>query len=180
MTTFYFVRHGEPDYPGIGDWREFSFGRNFAGLTELGIAQITRAAEELKRFCPQVILSSPYTRALQGAGILARELQIPILVERDLHEWEPDRTHTVCTEAELMQLCKDHDLHNGIYPEGIERQWESKQLVRDRVLKVLSKYLEYERVVISGHAIMMQAATGDYGPIAHGEIWQRTWEEINS
>lgn len=178
MTTFYFVRHGEPDYESVGEWREFPFGKDFAGLTEQGIAQITRAAEELKKFCPQVILSSPYTRTMQGAGILARELQIPLLVERDLHEWNSDRTHTVSSEHELLQLCHDYDAHNGIYPRGTEKKWESRQSIRARVLKVLSKYLEYERVVVSGHAMMMQAVTSDYRPFAYGEIVQKTWDEI--
>lgn len=178
MTEFYFIRHGEPDYASVGEWSEFPFGRDFAGLTEQGIAQITKAAAELKKFSPQVIISSPYTRTMQGAGILARELQIPILVERDLHEWDSDKTHTVRSKHELTQLCRDHDLHNGIYPEGIEKKWESRQLVRARVLNVLSKYLEYEKVVVSGHSMMMQAATGDYRPFEYGEIVHKSWEEI--
>ena len=180
MTTFYFVRHGEPDYGGVGEWSNFPFGRDFAGLTEQGISQIVKAAETLKNFSPQIILSSPYTRTMQSAGILARELQIPLLVERDLHEWNSDRTHTVSSEQELLQLCRDHDLHNGIYPEGIEKKWESRQLVRTRVLNVLNRYLKYERVAVSGHAMMMQAVTGDCKPFAYGEIVQKTWEEIIS
>ena len=179
MTEFYFVRHGEPDYESVGEWVKFPFGRDFAGLTEQGIAQISKAAEELMKFGPQIIISSPYTRTMQGAGILARELQIPLLVERDLHEWNSDRTHTVSSKHELMQLCRDHDFHDGVYPEGIERKWESRQLVRDRVMKVLSKYLEYERVVVSGHTLMMQAVTGDHRPFEYGEIVMKTWNEIS-
>ena len=109
---------------------------------------------------------------------MAQELQVPILVERELHEWESDCTHTVREDSELLRLCQDYDFHNGIYPEGVEQQWESRQIVRTRVLKVLEKYLAYDRVVVSGHAIMMQAVTGVYKPFAHGEILQKTWEEI--
>lgn len=178
MTVFYFVRHGEPDYSSVGEWAEIPFGKEFAGLTEQGIRQIVKAAADLKIHRPQIILSSPYTRTMQGAGIMAQELQIPILVERDLHEWESDRTHTVREDSELLRLCQDYDLHNGIYPEGVEKQWESRQIVRTRVLGVLEKYLTYDRVVVSGHAIMMQAMTGEYKPFAHGEILQKTWEEI--
>lgn len=178
MTIFYFVRHGEPDYSSIGKWAAIPFGKEFAGLTEQGAGQIARAAAELKVHRPQIILSSPYTRAMQGAGIMARELQIPILVERELHEWESDRTHTVKEDSELLHLCQDYDRHNGIYPEGAEKKWESRQMVRARVLGVLKKYLEYDRVVVSGHAVMMQAVTGEYRPFAHGEILQKTWEEI--
>ena len=178
MTIFYFVRHGEPDYSSVGEWAEIPFGRAFAGLTEQGIGQISRAAAELKVHRPQIILSSPYTRTMQGAGIMAQELQIPILVERELHEWEVDRTHTIREESELLRLCQDYDFHNGIYPEGAEKQWESRQVVRDRVLGVLEKYLAYDRVVVSGHAIMMQDVSGQYKPFAYGEILQKTWDEI--
>ena len=178
MTIFYFVRHGEPDYSSVGEWAAIPFGKEFAGLTEQGIIQITKAAAELKVYRPQIILSSPYTRTMQGAGIMAQELQIPILVERDMHEWEVDRTHTVREESELLRLCQDYDFHNGIYPEGAEKQWESRQVVRDRVLGVLEKYLAYDRVVVSGHAIMMQDVSGQYKPFAYGEILQKTWDEI--
>lgn len=37
-----------------------------------------------------MILSSPYTRALQTAAILSRELNIDLQVEFDLREWQPD------------------------------------------------------------------------------------------
>lgn len=178
MTVFYFVRHGEPDYLSVGEWAEIPFGKEFAGLTEQGIRQIAKAAADLKMHRPQIILSSPYTRTMQGAGIMAQELQIPILVERELHEWESDRTHTVREDSELLRLCQDYDHHNGIYPEGVEKQWESRQIVRTRVLGVLEKYLAYDRIVVSGHAIMMQAVTGEYKPFAYGEILQKTWEEI--
>lgn len=178
MTVFYFVRHGEPDYSSVGEWAEIPFGKEFAGLTEQGIRQIAKAAEDLKMHRPQIILSSPYTRTMQGAGIMAQELQISILVERELHEWESDRTHTVREDSELLRLCQDYDHHNGIYPKGVEKQWESRQIVRARVLGVLERYLAYDRVVVSGHAIMMQAVTGEYKPFAYGEILQKTWEEI--
>lgn len=179
MTIFFFVRHGEPDYPSVGEWAEIPFGKEFAGLTEQGTRQIAQAAAKLKVHRPQIILSSPYTRTMHGAGIMAQELQIPIIVERELHEWESDRTHTVREDSELLRLCQDYDLHSGIYPEGTEEQWESGQMVRTRVLEVLKKYLKYDRVAVSGHAIMMQMVTGEYRPFAYGEILQKTWEEIS-
>lgn len=40
MTTFYFVRHGEPDYQSVGDWSGIPFGQAFAGLTQAGEKQI--------------------------------------------------------------------------------------------------------------------------------------------
>ena len=178
MTTFYFVRHGEPDYQSVGDWAEIPFGKEFAGLTKTGETQIMDAVVKLRKNSPQLIISSPYTRTMQGAGIIARELNLPIFVELDLHEWESDRTRTVRDSGELLRLCREHDSFNGIYPKNCEKLWESTQLVRERVLKVLEHYLSYERVIVSGHAMMIQAVTGEYRPFAYGEIVTRSWEDI--
>ena len=131
MTTFYFVRHGEPDYQSVGDWSGIPFGQAFAGLTQAGEKQI-----------------------------LSRARDIPIAVERDLHEWDSDRTHTVRDEQELLRLCQEHDACGGIHPAGSEKLWESRQQVRDRAWKVLERYSGYERVAVTGHAMMMQDVTG--------------------
>lgn len=141
MTTFYFVRHGEPDYQSVGDWSDIPFGQAFAGLTQAGEKQILSQARD-----------------------------IPIAVERDLHEWDSDRTHTVRDEQELLRLCQEHDACDGIHPAGSEKLWESRQQVRDRVWKVLERYSGYERVAVTGHAMMMQDVTGEYRSIAYGEI----------
>ncbi|MCM1119859.1 MAG: histidine phosphatase family protein [bacterium] len=178
MTIFYFVRHGEPDYQSVGDWGNIPFGKEFAGLTASGEEQILAAARELRKVSPQIIISSPYARALQSAGIMARELSIRLCVERDLHEWDSDRTHSVREQEELLRLCQEYDACEGVYPPEGERTWESRQLVRDRVLKVLEKYAVYERVVVAGHAIMMQAVTGEYRPFAYGEIVQWSREDM--
>ena len=176
MTTFYFVRHGEPDYQSVGDWGSIPFGKAFAGLTQAGEAQIRSSALLLKEERPQIIISSPYTRALQSAAILSRELCVPLRVERDLHEWESDRTHTVRDEQELLRLCQEYDACDGIHPAGSEKLWESRQQVRDRVCRVLEKYLDYERVIVAGHAIMMQDVTGEHRFLAYGEIVKWNWE----
>ena len=41
----------------------------------------------------ELIVSSPYTRALQTAAIISRETGLKICIEVDLHEWEPDKTN---------------------------------------------------------------------------------------
>ena len=52
-----------------------------------GIKEIQNTSKD-KRLCDAgIILSSPYTRALQTAAILSKELRIDMIVETDLHEW---------------------------------------------------------------------------------------------
>ena len=174
MTSFYFIRHGEPDYESIGEWSKVPFGREFAGLTENGVSQIYDAIFELRKFSPQIVITSPYTRSMQGAAMISRALDIPLFVERDLHEWDSDKTHKVSDSEVLTGLCNDFDLCGGVYSDGVEKQWESRPMVEERVLKVLEKYLNYETVVVCGHAIMMQSVTGINRPFEYGEIVK--WE----
>ncbi|MGM9635593.1 MAG: histidine phosphatase family protein [Candidatus Avispirillum sp.] len=170
MTTFYLVRHGEPDYESVGEWSKVPFGREFAGLTKKGESQICEAISELCKYSPQIVISSPYTRAMHGAAMISRTLNIPLFVERDLHEWDSDKSHTISSPQELSRLCNDFDSCNGVCSNGTEKQWESRQQVKIRVLKVLEKYLAYERVIVCGHAIMMQSVTGESRSYEYGEI----------
>lgn len=170
MTKFLFVRHGEPDYSSVGDWGKIPMGKHFAGLSDAGRAQIKETCKELAKYNVDLILSSPYTRTMQGAAIMARELEADVIVERDLHEWQSDLTYAITDDNELLRLCQEHDYYNGIYPEGETRSWESTDIVRNRVLKCLKKYCNYKCVVVSGHAMMMQAVFGLNTPVPYGKV----------
>jgi len=175
MTKFIFVRHGEPDYPSTLDWQTMSLAKNFAGLTDAGRSQIKNACEELKKYNAELIISSPFTRTMQGAAIMARELDLDVVVEHDLHEWQADLTFSIEDEDELRAIVKEYFARDGVYPEGETRVWETKQMVRERVLKVLEKYTNYSCVIVSGHGMMTQAVIGhraqlDYGQIAVVEL----------
>ena len=66
-----FIRHGECDKSGADERGFIGLGRDLAPLTAAGVAQAQAAAESpLLQGC-QLILSSPYTRALQTAAIIA-------------------------------------------------------------------------------------------------------------
>ena len=90
MMDLLLVRHGEPDYSDIDERGYIGHGRDLAKLTEKGVRQAERAAEDTRLQGAELILSSPYTRALQTASIISRITQIPLTVETDLHEWMPD------------------------------------------------------------------------------------------
>lgn len=170
MATFLFVRHGEPDYDSVGSWSRFPFGKDYAGLTERGKRQIEESSRKLADRKVDIIVSSPYTRTMQGAAILSRFLGVDVAVENDLHEWEVDLTHTVTEEKDFLALCKEHDKYGGIYPDELPRKWESTEMVRRRVWKCLEKYRNCSCVVVSGHAMMMQASLGIDRAIEYGEI----------
>lgn len=93
MATFYLVRHGEADYSEMLEKGFYGFGRSFAPLSSQGISQAETAAIDERLKTAQLIVSSPYTRALQTAAIISRETGLKISVDVDLHEWEPDKTN---------------------------------------------------------------------------------------
>lgn len=102
-----FIRHGEPDVTGV-DERGFIWqGRNFAPLSKLGVQQAEAISTDPRLKDAQLIVFSPYTRALQTVAILSKNTGIPITVKIDLHEFIPDRTFQLKGEAENKTLHKD-------------------------------------------------------------------------
>ena len=88
MALFYLVRHGEANYDNLLESGFWGFGRSFAPLSEKGKQQAEITAKDMRLKSAQLIVSSPYTRALQTAQIISRETGLQVEVEIDLHEWE--------------------------------------------------------------------------------------------
>ncbi|HKM35535.1 MAG TPA: histidine phosphatase family protein [Lachnospiraceae bacterium] len=168
MTEFMFVRHGEPDYKRFENWCQNTQAKDFAPLSDKGIQQIHETATILRDEHAQLILSSPYTRALESAIILSKVLGLDIVIEPDLHEWQLDMKQN-CKNKLILKLLL---LANSkkVYIPFISKRIESKQHVEDRVLNVLRKYTSYSKVIICGHACMMGYVTDEFRQYEYGEI----------
>lgn len=167
---FYFVRHGRTDYAQRNTSVYQGFGVHLAPLSAQGVEQIERAARDPQLAGADLILASPYTRAVQTAAILSRALDAPIAVETDLHEWLANRAYVYdpddlaeASYAEYMQL-------GGRWPQGEVRRWESAEQMRERVLGVLRRYRAQGKVIVAGHGMMIQAVTGMARHPENGEI----------
>ena len=90
---FYFVRHGKTDYSARNTLIYQGFGVQLSPLSAEGVAQIERAALDGRLAGARLILTSPYTRAVQTAAILSRALDAPVVVETALHEWLANRAY---------------------------------------------------------------------------------------
>lgn len=148
-----FIRHGEPDKTLVDARGFIGQGRDFAPLSRLGVQQAeTMSADPLLKD-GQIIVSSPYTRALQTAAILSRNLQKEIKVEVDLHEFIPDKTFRVKGEEEDYLLHKDFRKCHGEYPEGETRGWETITEIIARTKPVFDRYLSegYEKIIVVAH-----------------------------
>lgn len=90
MTQFYLIRHGEPQWDINEQYKLKGHGRDLVPLTNEGINQVYLTAKDVRLKEADIIVSSPYPRALQTDAILSKELGLEILVEFDLREWQPD------------------------------------------------------------------------------------------
>lgn len=166
-----FVRHGEPDKLQVDERGFIGQGRDMAPLTELGIQQAEEVcANPLLKGC-QIIVSSPYTRALQTAAIISKNVGLDIRVEVDIHEFIPDKTFQVKGEEEDNQLHKDFMMCMGEYPEGESRKWETITEIINRSKPVFDKYVElgYEKILVVAHGGVIRRYTG-VGIIGHCEV----------
>lgn len=153
---FYFIRHGEPDYSHSGKTIYNGIGNNFIPLTINGINQIKKTAKDERLSDADIIVSSPYTRALQSAAILSKELQIDLLVESDLFEWYGNKNYNA-SHKESSDLLKEFIDNNGEYPDGTEMQWEDNNMMRERIFSTLDKYIEYKKVIVVCHNILIRS-----------------------
>ena len=166
MPEFIMVRHGEPDYEVVNGWAGIAVAKNFAPLTEKGVCQIQETIEILKQENAAVIISSPFTRCMQGACMMSKELQLDVIVENDLYEWQLDKTHSVRSKVrEKILIWKfNHTKWNRF------SKWENPNDVKKRVLQVFNKYLDYEKVIVSCHAMVIMYTLGDENPTAYGKM----------
>lgn len=154
-----FVRHGEADF-GVVDQRGYiGMGRQFAPLTELGKEQANKVAGNFMLSHSEIIVSSPYTRALQTAAVIARKTGLEINVETDLHEFVPDKTYQASGAEEeifLAEFIKNHGEHNG------EKRWETISEMISRTQTVLNRYVDkgYKKIFIVTHCRVIQRYTG--------------------
>lgn len=113
LTTFYLIRHGEPDWDFKEERKLNATMRDFVPLTVIGMNQAEKVMDEHPSLSEsEIIISSPYTRSLQTAAIINRFQGKPMQVEFDLHEWIPDRWQAQNLD-EIKELWNDWLLSYG-------------------------------------------------------------------
>lgn len=156
------IRHGEPDY-GLCEERAFiGHGKDLAPLTKRGVSQAEQVAmTETLKSC-QLIVASPYTRAMQTAAIITRTTGIPLTVEMDLREWQPDSTYQYQTSDDAHSLYADFKACKGVHPIGVYKRWESIEQLTARVDPVIRRYYNagYQKIMVVAHGEVISRFTG--------------------
>lgn len=156
------IRHGHTDYTPA-DLRGFiGHGRDLSPLSERGVRQAEEVAKSPALLGCELILSSPYTRALQTAAIVSCAAGLRLVVEMDLREWQPDRTHQYNSSDIVWAQQEDYDRCRGIHPAGQLPLWESVAEMIARIKPVLDRYYYqgYRRLAIAAHGMVIQRLTG--------------------
>lgn len=154
MALFYLIRHGEPDYDAVAKLGFFGYGLCLAPLSKRGIEQVEMTADDKRLLEADIIVSSPYTRALETASIISRKTGKKIIIEPELHEWISDKTNTLSTEEEANALFKEFIECKGVYPSDSERKWEELSSLKERVERIADKYAKYNKVIFVAHGMV--------------------------
>ena len=160
MGEILLMRHGEADFSGPARWRTLGWGSDLAPLSSRGAAQVQAAVSELQVWSPTLIVSSPMTRALHTASIVASALGAPVQVEFDLHEWVPDQTFRWRDLADVVPQQEEFLSCGGEWPTAEPRLWEPLSSIKKRTRSVLERYLEVPRLLVVCHQVVMYSITG--------------------
>jgi len=166
---FYLIRHGHSDYSEKHTKVYKGYGVNLAPLTKEGVECIKQTALDPRLKNVKLVLSSPYTRALQTAAIIAVETGAEIAVETDLHEWVADRNYNYIPDPQSDAAYAEFTACGGVPPEGEKPAWEDNACLVKRLRGVLEKYAGCGDVAVACHGTVIQAAVGR-SHIKNGEI----------
>ena len=156
------IRHGEPDYQPCYDKGFIGHGKDLAALTDAGVNQAEAVSKNSLLNGSQLIVSSPYTRALQTAAIISQNTMLNIAVELDLHEFLPDKTFQYKGQEESDQLHRDFLNCSGEYPANETRKWETITEIKFRAKGVADKYLNLgcQKIIVVAHGGILRRFTG--------------------
>ncbi|MBO7529040.1 MAG: histidine phosphatase family protein [Bacteroidales bacterium] len=182
MNNILFIRHGEPDYIHYlksSNNACISIPRDSVGLSDNGIRCCEKMCDTILKFNPSVIISSPYTRALQSAHIISSHTSIPLLVEKNFVEWLSELSISINGHAEYQKLLDEVTSHNGEYSNNCKYKWESIHELKKRALSSIITYSnKYERIAVVTHKMLIYQLTGLSLPFCG--IVQTCVEDISS
>lgn len=157
----YLMRHGEPTYRDTAALGLPGMGAELGQLTPEGIAQAEEAARDPRIRDVDLIVASPYPRALQTAAIVSRHIDKPIDVAVGIYEWLPRIDYTNASHAEIVEGWKEFKANGGVHtPADKYPDWETHAQMRARALKAIQPYLartDLNKLLIVCHGGIMRA-----------------------
>ena len=153
----YLIRHSEPSYDQVAAAGLRGYGRELRPLTDRGI-QIARERAKDPLFQEvQLMIASPYTRALQTALEFVRYHDIPLKVELGLREWQPDNTGARIDNDELAEAAYQAFLkHPHERPADCPYHYDTIEDMQNRFMAVLKRYAnQYDCIACVSHGTII-------------------------
>lgn len=146
MTEICLVRHGQTDW----NFNQIVQGREDIPLNENGRKQAEQSAELLSQEKWDIIISSPLSRAVETAEIIANKVGIPTVslderfIERNFGE----------ASGKAIPLVREAIANEGV--EGIEKDVEIVERCFSAFQDIAKKY-ENKRVIVTAHSHTIKA-----------------------
>ncbi|CAE6926711.1 Histidine phosphatase superfamily (branch 1) [Vibrio sp. B1REV9] len=155
-----FVRHGVPDF-SLADAREMTqLEKDYAPLSREHASTLKEQLMHPIFDDADIIVSSPYTRALQTAELINRHRGLELFVEHDLREWRADRHGGYIPLKERDQRWHEYRaLLKAELPMTDER-YEHVDELKARVEAVLTQFKQYKKVIVVSHFNVFEALQG--------------------
>ena len=157
------IRHGESEFNAVFNRTRIDPGIQDPKLTERGREQVRRAADDLRRQDRPIrrLVTSPYTRALETAAIIAEALELPVEVEPIVHEhacWTCDIGTPVSTLAERWPALDFSHLPEIWWPEAEPHESVYR---RCSVFRIKAEQLaDWRHVAVVSHWGFIRMLTG--------------------
>ena len=149
------VRHGEPDYSETDEKGYLGFGY-LAPLTSKGIEQAHTVSKDDLFANAEIVISSPYTRALQTAAVISKNLNLNLIVDIGFHERLPDIKNELKSKEDFQNSFEEYDFYKGVYTDNKLHYWESVEQQINRVQYSLNKYIMYKKIIIVTHGELIR------------------------
>ena len=151
-----FVRHGEPDYDCLKSIDLHKISKNIAPLSINGEMQAEKASHCKALEDADIIISSPYTRALETSLFIGHFLNKKIIIEPDLREWECEIDYDPFNLELEKDIEKEFHMFKGVHSDKCKYYWESLEHLAFRANNVIKKYNQYKKVIIVTHAMLIR------------------------
>lgn len=162
------VRHGEPRYDEVTERGYVGLGGDYGRLTAKGEAQALARASDPRFKGATLILSSPYTRALQTAAIISRVTNIPLTVEHDLHEWMNDIDFKF--DYPIQESYEAYIKNRGEKVKKCKYRYETYEHLKKRVLHAISKHKSHDKIIVVFHGLAITSLTTFDDLIDHCDV----------
>jgi len=155
-----FVRHGIPDYKLSDERKMTQLEKDYAPLNRDHIPDIQTLSLDSVFKGAQIIISSPYTRALQTAEIINRKLVLDLFVEHDLREWRADLDGGYIDLDERDRRWVEYRQNLKCKCVSTSANYETTSHLQKRVIDVLNRFRHYEKIVVVSHLNVYESLFG--------------------